>query len=129
MAVVVRDATGARVDVFGQRVRLWIDGFPLRDQQLTELGDEFWRITGGLVTRPTGVIAYSFAESLSQLNLGHLDTLLECIPVTPATQIEVECTPWGSGGTPPYTATIIYGVIVPKGQLATGLPEAVAIGA
>lgn len=128
MIVVVRDSTGARVDVFGTRVRLWIDGFPLRDQQLTDLTDEFWRFNGGNVTRPTGVIAYRFGDSLSQLNIGSLDTLLECIPITPATQIEVECTPWGSGGTPPYTATVIYGVIVPKGPLATGLPEAVAIG-
>lgn len=127
MLVVLRDSTGARVEAFGTRVRLWIDGFPLRDQQLAELGDEFWRMTGGLVTRPTGVIGYSFAPSMSQLNLGHLDTLLECLPITPATQIEVECTPWGSGGTPPYTATVIYGVIVPKGPLATGLPEAVSM--
>jgi hypothetical protein len=129
MIVVVRDSTGARVDVYGARVRLWIDGFPLRDQQLQDLTDEFYRFNGGNVTRPTGVIAYRFGDSLSQVNLGSLDTLLECIPITPATQIEVECTPWGSGGTPPYTATIIYGVIVPKGPLATGLPEAVAIGA
>ena len=127
MIVVLRDSTGARVDAFGSRIRLWIDGFPLRDQQLAELGDEFWRLTGGLVTRPTGVIAYGFGESMSQLNLGSLDSLLECLPITPATQIEVECTPWGSGGTPPYTATIIYGVIVPKGPLATGLPEAVSL--
>lgn len=125
---VVRDSTGARQDVYGSRVRLWIDGFPLRDQQLQDLTDEFWRYNGGNVTRPTGVIAYRFGDSLSQLNLGSLDTLLECLPITPATQIEIECTPWGSGGTPPYTATIIYGVIVPKGPLATGLPEAVAIG-
>lgn len=122
--LICRDSTGARVAGFGSRVRLYVDGFPLRDQQLAELQDDFWRMNGGLVTAPTGVIAYSFAESLSQVNLGTADTLMEAIPVTPATQLEVECTPWGSAGTPPYTITCIYNVIVPKGALALGLPEA-----
>jgi hypothetical protein len=122
--LVARDSTGARVEAFGVRVRLYVDGFPLRDQQLAELGDDFFRLNGGLVTRPTGVIAYSFIETLSQLNLGTADTLMEALPVTPATQIEVECTPWAAVGTPPYTITAIYNVIVPVGPLALGLPEA-----
>lgn len=124
IALIARDSTGARVAAFGTRVRLYVDGFPLRDQQLAELQDDFWRLNGGLVTAPTGVIAYSFAESLSQLNLGTADTLMELLPVTPATQIEVECNPWGSAGTPPYTITCIYNVLVAKGPLAVGLPEA-----
>lgn len=126
--LVARDSAAipARVDIFGTRVRLYVDGFPLRDQQFQELSDDFWRMNGGQVVRPTGVIAYSFAESMSQLNLGTLDTLMELMPVTPATQLEVECTPWGSGGTAPYTITCIYNVVVPKGQLALGLPEAIS---
>lgn len=123
--LVARDSSAipARVDIYGTRVRLYVDGFPLRDQQFAELSDDFWRTNGGLVTRPTGVIAFSWGESLSQINLGTLDTLMELLPVTPATQIEVECTPWGSGGTAPYTLTCIYNVVVPKGQLALGLTE------
>jgi hypothetical protein len=124
--IVVRDSAGLRQDVFGARVRLYVDGFPLRDQQLQDLTDEFYRLAGGLVTRPSGVIAYAFNDSLSQVNSGLSDTLLESLPITPATQLELECTPWGSGGTPPYTATCIFNVVVPKGPLVTGLPEAAA---
>ena len=123
--LVARDSTGARVEAFGTRVRLYVDGFPLRDEQLAQLTDNFYQLNGGQVARPTGVIAYSFEESLAQsLNLGTADTLMEALPITPATQIEVECTPWASVGTPPYTVTCIYNIIVPKGQLAIGLPEA-----
>jgi hypothetical protein len=67
---------------------------------------------------------FSFKRSLSQLNLGLLDTLEEALQATPGTQLELEMTPWGSGGTSPYTANIYYGQFVPAGDLQQGLIEA-----
>ena len=121
--LVLRDSTGARVDAWGSRCKLWVDGFLLRDQQLGQLEDEFVQISGNAITRPTGVLAYFFQNSLSQLNLGLADTLLEALPVAPGTQLEFSCEPWGAGGTAPYTLYACYDVIVPKGALVTGLPE------
>jgi len=127
LAFLLRDAsaTNARVDAFNTsgRLRIYIDGVPQRDMLWQEVIDEMFIVSGGL-TRVTGLVVISFKRSLSQLNLGLLDTLEEALQCTPGTQIEVEMTPWGSGGTSPYTANIYYGQFVPAGDLQQGLIEA-----
>ncbi len=127
LAILLRDAsaTNARTDAYlaTGRIRLYIDGIPQRDMSFVELVDEMFIVSGG-VTRQTGLIVFSFKRSLSQLNLGLLDTLEEALQATPGTQLELEMTPWGSGGTSPYTANIYYGQFVPAGDLQQGLIEA-----
>lgn len=126
LALIVRDSTGARVDAFNAagRLRLYIDGIPQLDETFTERVDQMFMAQGGLFVRPTGVVVYSFKRSLSQLNLGLLDTLEEAMLTSPGTQIELEMTPWGAFANGPATVNVVYGQIVPAGPLAQGLIEA-----
>ena len=55
--------------------------------------------------------------------LGFLDTYETAISTNPGTLIQVEGSPWGTGGTSPYTMTAIAGQVVPSGTLIQGLPE------
>lgn len=119
----MRDSTGARIDGFGTRIRLYIDGVPIFDETLNERINEMYRQAGGQITRPTGVLCYSWRESISQVNLGLADTNLRSLPVTPGTLIEIECTPWGTVTNAPAVLTAIFGTIVPRGGLVTGLPQ------
>lgn len=119
----LRDSTGARIDGFGSRVRLYIDGVPIFDETFNERVNEMYRQAGGQQTRPTGILVYSWRESISQVNLGLADTNLRSLPVTPGTLIEVECTPWGTITNAPAVLTAVYGTIVPRGNLVTGLPQ------
>ena len=127
LGLLLRDtsATNARVDAYNLtgRIRIYIDGVPQRDMTFVELVDEMFIVSGG-VTRQTGLLVLSFKRSLSQLNLGLLDTLEEALQCTPGTQLEVEMTPWGSGGTSPYQLSVYYGQFVPAGDLQQGLIEA-----
>ena len=61
--------------------------------------------------------------SLSQISLGLLDTYETAISTNPGTLVQVEGSPWGTGGTSPYTLTAIAGQVVPSGTLIQGLPE------
>lgn len=145
-----RDSTGARIDGFGSRVRLYIDGVPVYDDTFaagagaaraagttSHVTDRMFVESGGNIgqtvagansavptLRPTGVIAYSFRESIAQVNLGLADTQLRLPPITPGTLIEIECTPWGTIANAPAVLTAIYGMVVPRGPLVTGMPEA-----
>ena len=138
LVLVCRDSTGARVDGYGTRIRLYVDGVPLYDDSFgTAAAASSWALdrmfleSGGNIgiagtpptTRPTGVVAYSWRESIAQVNLGLADTQLRLPPITPGTLLEVECTPWGSTGTPPYTLSALFGMCVPRGGLVTGLPQ------
>ncbi len=95
------------------------DNTGVRAQDTAGVG---WNSTNGRI-RDVGVIAYSFKSSLSQLNLGYLDTLEQALQTNPGTLIEVEMTPWG---TTPQSPNVLYAIItqlVPSGPIAQGLPE------
>lgn len=157
LILVMRDSTGVRIDGFGSRVRLYVDGVPVYDDTFgantlaqIQAGtfvsswatNRMFLESGGFVggnaagvpgtttspngpptVRPTGVLAYSFRESIAQINLGLADTQLRLPPITPGTLIEIECTPWGTVSNAPATLTAIYGMVVPRGMLITGLPQ------
>lgn len=146
LILVLRDSTQARIDSYGTRVRLYVDGVPVYDdtfavQTAGQIASgtfaSSWVLnrmfleSGGNVgvagtpptTRPVGTIAYSFRESIAQINLGLADTQLRLPPITPGTLIEIECTPWGTVSNAPATLTAIYGMVVPRGMLITGLPQ------
>jgi hypothetical protein len=134
LILVLRDssATNARQDGWPSRLRLYLDGVPVVDTRLDELYDDIMNqfqlesTTGTIATgsgRPTGVVAFTRKASLSQISLGLLDTYETAISTNPGTLVQVEGSPWGSGGTSPYTLTAIAGQVVPSGTLIQGLPE------
>ena len=125
LILAARDTTNTRIDIWNAtgRIRVYVDGVPRWDETFLEAQDRMYTMTNG-TARPTGVMAYNFKRSLSQLNLGLLDTLEQAVQTNPGTLIEVEMTPWGSGGTGPYQLQAIITQLVPAGAPAQGLPEA-----
>lgn len=124
LILVARDNNGARQDIWNAtgRIRVYIDGVPRFDETFLELVDRMYTMTQG-TPRDTGVVAYSFKTSLMQHNLGLLDSLEQALQTNPGTLIEVEMTPWGSGGTAPYVLQAIVTQLVPSGPITQGLPE------
>lgn len=127
--LVVRDSTGARIDAYGTRIRIYVDGVPLIDTRFDTLQDDMALqygflpgITGGAV-RDTGVIAITRRTSLNQKSLGLLDTGESFLSTNPGTLIQVECSPWGTIANAPATLEAICGQVVPAGSLLQGLPE------
>jgi hypothetical protein len=130
LILMLRDNTGVRAqDTAGVgwnstngRIRVYIDGVPRFDETFIQATDRMFAQQNG-TPRDVGVIAYSFKSSLSQLNLGYLDTLEQALQTNPGTLIEVEMTPWG---TTPQSPNVLYAIItqlVPSGPIAQGLPE------
>lgn len=104
------------------RIRIYVDGVPRFDETFIQATDRMYSQTNG-TPRDTGVMAYGFKNSLSQLNLGYLDTLEQALQTNPGTLIEVEMTPWGTISSSPGTLYAIITQLVPSGPIAQGLPE------
>lgn len=121
----VRDSTGARNDTYvsgAGRIRLYIDGVPYKDETFIEIQDRM-AIQFGNTSRPNGVFAYTFKDSMSQLSLGLLDTLETVLLTNPGTLLEVEANPWGNGSNSPAILYAVVGQLVPTGPIEQGLPE------
>lgn len=125
--LVCRDSTGARIDPWGTRIRVYVDGVPLLDTRFDEIQDDMQIEYGcGPVSawsRDVGVIALSRRTSMSQVNLGLLDTGEAFLSTNPGTLIQVESSPWGTIANSPATISAIIGQVVPAGALLQGLPE------
>lgn len=123
----LRDSTGARIDAWGTRLRLYVDGVPLLDTRFDTLQDDiqsqYATVPTSSWSRDTGVIAISRRTSLSQVNLGLLDTGETFLSTNPGTLIQIECSPWGAIANAPATLSAIIGQVVPAGSLLQGLPE------
>ena len=130
----IRDSTGARVDAWPtglNRLRVVVDGVPLIDSSMNEIYDDMaiqfgigsGAAASGTVTRPTGTICITRKTSLGQEDLGLFDTGETFLSTNPGTLIEIQGAPWGSGGTPPYTLSVVAAQVVPAGTLIQGLPE------
>ena len=128
----LRDSTGARIDAYGTRFRVYIDGVPLIDSRFDTFTDDMeiqygfthnYTVTNPANTRDTGVIAISRRTSMSQINLGLLDTGESFLSTNPGTLVQVECSPWGTISNAPATLEAICGQVVPAGSLLQGLPE------
>ena len=123
----LRDYTGARIDALGTRWRIYVDGVPLLDTRFDTLQDDiqnqYAQVTTSSWTRDTGVIAISRRTSLSQINLGLLDTGEVFLSTNPGTLVQIECSPWGTISNAPGTLAAIIGQVVPAGSLLQGLPE------
>jgi hypothetical protein len=125
LILIARDANGVRQDIWNStgRIRVYIDGVPRFDETFLQAQDRMYGMTNG-TPRDTGVMAYPmFKTSLSQISLGLLDTLEQALQTNPGTLVEVEMTPWGSGGASPYQLQAVITQLVPAGPIAQGLPE------
>lgn len=98
LILILRDSTNARVDAYPPSdLSLWVDGVPHLFEAFIERADKMYAQFG--VTRPTGVIVYTFRNSV-QTFISTADTYDVILPTSPATLLEVGGT-WGSGtGTP-----------------------------
>jgi hypothetical protein len=126
LILVLRDSTNARIDGWPSRLRLYIDGVPIIDSTINEIYDDIFNQfqLPSTTTRPTGVIAFTRKASLSQINLGLLDTYETAVSTNPGTLLQVEGSPWAAITNSPATLTAIAGQVVPSGTLIQGLPEA-----
>ena len=134
----LRDSTGLRVDAYPTRPKILIDGVPLLDSLFTTFQEDMAIQTGigatvlgtqvaagsGAVNRDTGILYISRKTSLSQRELGLLDTGEIFLSTNPGTQIEVAGYPWGTITNSPGTLNAVVGQVVPSGALVRGLPEA-----
>lgn len=127
---IMRDSTGARTDGYWpNRLQWYVDGVPLIDTTMPELYDDMAIQYGfnsgvtGMPTRPTGTIAFCRKTSLNQKSLGLLDTGERFLSTNPATLLELNFAPAGSGSNSPATVSVLVGQIVPTGAIIQGLPE------
>lgn len=118
----MRDSTGARVDAWPSRIRIYVDGVPLIDSDIQTVYEDM-AIAFQNTSRPTGVICLTRKTSLSQEDLGLLDTGETFLSTNPGTLIEVQGAPWGAITNAPATLNIMVGQVVPSGNLVQGLPE------
>lgn len=90
---ILRDSTGARIDAFpATDLSFWVDGVPHLYETFQERQDKMYRAFG--VTRPTGVIVYTFRNSV-QTFVSTADTYDVILPTSPATLLEIGGT-WGT---------------------------------
>lgn len=137
MIAELRDSTGARVDAWPGRPKLYVDGVPLIDSDINTVFDDMaiqFQVGGGTAggqttaatpqtPRPAGTIAFSRKTGLAQRHFGLLDTGEEFLSTNPGTQIELSGVPWGTVTNAPATLNVIVGQVVPSGTLIQGLPE------
>lgn len=125
--LVLRDSTGARIDAWPTRMRVYVDGVPLIDTRDDTLNDDMQMQFGWGTTaqwaRDTGVKVITRKTSMSQINLGLLDTGESYLSTNPGTLIQIEGTPWGTVSNAPATLSAIIGQVIPAGSLIQGLPE------
>jgi len=114
LILVLRDSTGARVDQWPvSDLSLWFDGVPVLMETAAERYDQMFTQFG--VTRPTGVIVYTFRDSI-QSAVSSGDTYDLVAPTTPATLLEISGT-FGTITNAPATITAITGELFPQGGI------------
>lgn len=114
LILVLRDSTGARVEAYpSSDLTLWVDGVPVLFETLQERTDKMYAQFG--TTRPTGVIVYTFRDSV-QSAVSTADTYDLILPTTPATLLEVSGT-WGTISNAPATLTAVTGELFPVGGI------------
>lgn len=114
LILVLRDSTGARIDAWPTGdLSLWFDGVPVLFESFAERTDRMYTEFG--VTRPTGVIVYTFRDSIQSF-VSNGDTYDMLAPTTPATLLEVSGT-FGTIASAPATITAVTGELFPQGGI------------
>ncbi|MHB8573656.1 MAG: hypothetical protein ACYDAY_12000 [Candidatus Dormibacteria bacterium] len=114
LILVMRDsgAANARVDDWPLTdLTLFVDNVPIRIESFNERIDAMFQGFG--ITRPAGVIAYTFRDSVT-IDASQADTHDLDLYTTPATLLEIGGTSQG-GGTGPYRIQQITGELWPVG--------------
>lgn len=114
LILILRDSTNARIDSFPSTdLQFWIDGVPVLFETLQERTDKMYAQFG--VTRPTGVLVYTFRDSVQDA-VSTADTYDLILPTTPATSIEIGGT-WGTIANAPAQLYCVTGLLFPSGGL------------
>jgi hypothetical protein len=114
LILVLRDSTGARIDSFPSTdLALWVDGVPHLYETFNERQDKMYTAFG--VTRPTGVVVYTFRNSV-QTAVSTADTYDLILPTSPATLLEAVGT-WGTISNAPAQLYQITGELFPMGGI------------
>jgi hypothetical protein len=114
LILVLRDSTGARVDLFPvSDLSLWVDGVPHLYETFLERQDKMFIAFG--VTRPSGVIVYTFRNAV-QTFVSTADTYDLVLPTSPATLLESVGT-WGNITNAPGQLYQITGELFPLGGI------------
>lgn len=114
LILVLRDSTGARIDSYpATDLSLWVDGVPHLYETFLERQDKMYAQFG--VTRPTGVIVYTFRNSV-QTAVSTADTYDLILPTSPATLLESVGT-WGTIANAPAQLYQITGELFPLGGI------------
>lgn len=111
LIAILRDSTGARIDAWPTSdLTLQIDGVPVKIEANIDRYDEMYEFSGG-VSRDTGVIAYTFRNSVQQ-TVSKADTHDVTLPTTPATLLEVGGT-FGTISNAPGSIFFVTGELFP----------------
>lgn len=114
LILVLRDSTGARIDAWPTSdLSLWFDGVPVLFESFNERADQMYTQFG--VTRPTGVIVYTFRDSIQSF-ISNGDNYDMLAPTTPATLLEVSGT-FGTISNGPAKIQAITGELFPQGGI------------
>jgi hypothetical protein len=114
LILVVRDSTGARVDVWPLNdITLFVDGVPLIFRSEGEHYDQMF-VNFGL-GKFTGVLWFTFRTAVQQL-VGEADTHDELLPTTPATLLELGGV-WQTITNQPAQITVYTGELYPVGGI------------
>jgi len=110
LIVCMRDSTNVRTDApFNSDLELWVDGVPVRIEHPNLAFSRMYRQFG--ITRPTGVVVYSFRDSVGwTVNVDDMELLL---PTTPGTLLELFSGAWGTISNTPATANTYTGKLFP----------------
>ena len=114
LIMVLRDSTGARIDQYPSTdLSLWVDGVPHLYETFNERQDKMFAQFG--VTRPTGVVVYTFRNSV-QSAVSTADTYDLLLPTSPATLLELVGT-WGTISNAPAQLYQVTGELFPLGGI------------
>lgn len=114
LILVLRDSTGARIEAWPTSdLALWIDGVPVMYESLNERADKMYTQFGA--TRPTGVICYTFKDSI-QTFVSTGDTYDLVCPTTPASLVEISGT-FGTISNQPAKIQVLIGELYPLGGI------------
>jgi hypothetical protein len=114
LIMILRDSTNARIDAYPTTdLSLWVDGVPHLYETFLERQDKMYAQFG--VTRPTGVVVYTFRNSV-QTFVSTADTYDLILPTSPATLLELVGT-WGVISNAPAQLYQLTGELYPLGGI------------
>jgi len=106
---VYRDSNNNRQAKYPDPIELWIDNYQYRLEALDTRNDELWKRFG--VTRPTGVEAYTWRNSI-QDEVSNADDAENILVTTGSTKLEVGGT-WQTNANAPAQLTTYTGMVFP----------------